>query len=241
MRYTASLIALILLAAAVLNISAAAGDDDIRTISSVANDLSYDSNNKLRGFHLLVPEGNSCQLRHLPIADGYYETEAVTGEALKQVFPEFRPGDCRAACVERGTDRAQAGYTMPHLHFSDTTPDKFNEWFDFNCRAQETCLMNYYNPDRPLSLYWMNPDTQQPQLHLEISYGNIKTRCFNTFLGHEFIVKDGETELDRFTIEYSLVKAFGESPPSDNPDAREFEQGKIDVDDILFSTTYFTG
>ena len=60
---------------------------------------------------------------------------------------------------------------------------------------------------------------------MEIQFGERGTRCFQSFIGHEFVAEDGETGefLETIFIEHITTKAIGVSPPNANPAHRNFE------------------
>lgn len=81
--------------------------------------------------------------------------------------------------------------------------------------------MNYYSKINPIKVYWVKPGGEE-SLNMELSYAERNTKCFNSYLGHQFRAyakKDGApddeeyTLLEEVTIDHILVKAFGVSPP----------------------------
>jgi hypothetical protein len=111
---------------------------------------------------------------------------------------------------------------MPHQHYNPTKGG-FQKWFEMNCHRMDVCLVNYLKKDEPLTLNWVHHITGEVQLLNKIPYGEKNTHCFQSYLGHEFEVRDGDDLVDKFTIEHALVKAFGESPPSGTAKGRRIE------------------
>jgi hypothetical protein len=208
-------------------------------VHSIQDDLSYDENNKLRSHYLVYPAfaSDDCEPVTFDGTSGPFEVRGLTGKALYDVFgSSVAPTDCRAACIERGTDKAVAHAVMPHKFYNSETDDKdaeddtpqkdFYDWFENTCSNVETCLMNYYDTEHFIQTFWFPLDGSAKQEHIKIEYGNQNTRCFKTWIGHKFQVTDhtGTVVIDEFTIDFALVKGFGESPPSDTVDARDFDQ-----------------
>ena len=135
-----------------------------------------------------------------------------------------------AACLEKGTDRRVAGHTMPHFHYaSELGPEpatKFREksnldhWFTTSCRQMETCFINYAVRERPLEVFWIdtnnnNNNNNSRKKQFDLEYSERKTRCFHSFIGHQFeIVDEPSGFYERVTIEHTTTTAFGTSPPS---------------------------
>jgi len=173
---------------------------------------------------------------------------ALTGEALDTVFPNWSSSTdtntdagkerCEAALLERGTDRSMVGYPMPYKRWSsdnDNDNDDVNvvdinndltAWYQGEGISVEICLMNYLDQHHPLKVYWVSVSTQTPDrqyIHtLTLEYGERNTRCFNTFLGHQFVVKDHQENIipvpeATFTVEYPLILGFGEAQQHDIP------------------------
>lgn len=192
-------------------------------VTSLANDLLFDENSKLTSHQLLYPSGFSqCPASSFHVPEGF-EAHGVKDIALKQLFPDIYAegknalNPCQAVCVERGVDQSIVHAVMPHRKFiPGRDGDNFDEWFDLTCRQVEVCLMNYHSKTTPIQLWWIRPEDQVPVFHLDIGYGERHTRCFKSFIGHSFQARDGETGevLEILPIEYTTVKAFGESPPS---------------------------
>mmetsp|Transcript_23084 Transcript_23084/g.34191 ORF Transcript_23084/g.34191 Transcript_23084/m.34191 type:complete len:599 (+) Transcript_23084:99-1895(+) len=224
----------------------------ISSISSIENDLPYDDSGKLASYHLVFPKGD--QAKNCPATldtfsnYGFVKT-ALEGQALDFVFPDYdnnnndntndnnnsndndnndNDNECMAACLERGSDRSLAGYVMPHRRYnaSDTSFASFNDWFSKQCTAVEVCLMNYYDEEYDIENYWV-PDFGKgtPQLNQVLQYGERNTRCFMSFIGHNFQVqstRDGHI-FAKFQVDFPLLLAFGSSP--DNP---PLEKGHFD-------------
>ena len=204
------------------------------TVSSIQNDLTYDENNKLASYHLVYPANNpNCPAFNHSIQYQNMAKSALEGDALKLVFPDYNANDshCVAACLERGADHSNAGHALPHKHWSNAKGNlTFNKWFEESCSSVEVCLMNYLDKDRLLEVYYLNRQTGGQTKVQTLGYGDRHTKCFNSYLGHSFQVRfanhnandndNGEGEgdepnpvIEEFSIDYPLVKAFGESPP----------------------------
>jgi len=194
-------------------------------VQNIQQELSYDENGKLSKHYLVYPAGNP----NCPAAShdaGYlFESAALDGEALQAVFPGYEGNGCRAACLELGTDRSVAHAVMPHKQNFDAD-EAFGPWFANACQKVELCLLNYHSRDYPLKLMWLSPDTNEEQLHMEIEWGERKTRCFESYIGHKLIARDGNTNevVYAFTVEHVLSMGIGESPPSGNPEGHNIEQ-----------------
>jgi hypothetical protein len=191
----------------------------VDVVRSIKNDLTFDENGKLSKNYLIYPAG--CDAVRIGNTYGY-ESCPVDGEALHEVFPDAKVGDCRAACLERGTDRSVAYATMPEKHWDGE--GKFWSWFEPACHAVEVCLLNYHSRTTPVKLYWVST-TGEKTFHLDIEYGERGTRCFTSYLGHTFQAEDGDTGelLESFQIEHVTSKAIGVSPPSDDPRRHNFD------------------
>jgi len=206
--------------------------------SSIEDDFDYDENDKLARYYLVFPANRpDCHLTANMKSDKGSVNAEVEGDALERIFPNYVSDGtdprCMAAWLERGTDKSLTGYTMPHLHFESSGPptakDKlqFDQWHMVTCKRQEVCFINYQSK-RPLRMYWVPPEYATSQrddnfdnkrLQVELAYGEKKTHCFFSYIGHVFDVygfdaDDGINFYDRIVIEYTSTRAFGTSPPS---------------------------
>ena len=85
--------------------------------------------------------------------------------------------------------------------------------------------MNYLDRDHPLTVFWINPNTLERRAQVQLDWGEKKTKCFDSYLGHQFVVETvNGTMVEKITIEHILVKAFGTSPASDKNTGRDFEK-----------------
>jgi hypothetical protein len=204
-------------------VSVAAAVDDIPVVQSIASDLTYDEHNRLASHHLVF-DAASCEGVDFSSVISKYgvesrvSLEALEGYALDQVFspyPKRKDNSCRAACLERGTERSYAGHVMPNAVW-DSESTNLERWFDERCRKVEVCILSYHSKENPLDVYWKNVDTGELILHKTLEYGERHTACFNSYLGHEFVAKDSKTQevIGTLTVEHITVKAWGESPPS---------------------------
>ncbi|KAG7368888.1 2-oxyglutarate/Fe(II) oxygenase [Nitzschia inconspicua] len=220
---------MVFLLSPLLSSNAFAEDTIPLTIQSVSSDLAYDEHNRLAQHHLLYDAtSESCQVmasnfrqvinKEKDVADRF-RVEGVEGHALDRVFgpyPKSSESSCRAACVERGTERAYAGFVMPNaVYDSQSTRDTFSTWFDQSCRQIEVCILSYHSKENALDVYWKRYDGTL-SLHKSLQYGERYTQCFHSFLGHHFVAKDAVTGeiVGDLTVEYITVKAWGEAPPS---------------------------
>jgi hypothetical protein len=161
-----------------------------------------------------------------------------------ELFPKNEndsPSACRAVCVERGVDQKLASAIMPHKRYDsssstynggnddqDNATPSFDAWFRETCTRVEVCLLNYYNADTPVQVYWINDATRLLQLHMQVSYAEKNTRCFHSFIGHEFQAMDGDTHnvIQKFVVEFAMTCSFGENPASDDPN----RHGNLDAE-----------
>mmetsp|Transcript_18051 Transcript_18051/g.34217 ORF Transcript_18051/g.34217 Transcript_18051/m.34217 type:complete len:595 (-) Transcript_18051:23-1807(-) len=198
----------------------------------------YDENGKLASHHLVThpacdDDDDESSVR--TFTSPLYQVHVAGGELKAQLFPNDDDNDessskCQAVCLQRGTDQSVATAVMPHMRYSrdgGENDQSFADWFRDTCSAVESCFMNYYT-DRngALKLYWIHPDTGERKPHMAVKYGERNTRCFNTYLGHQFVAEteQGETVGPVVTIEFATVLGFGKSPPSDDPGRHHFDE-----------------
>lgn len=218
-----------LLAVAVLCQGSAVVNAELPVIQSMASDLNYDDHNRLsQNTVVFDATSQACQsmasefegaVEDDPSAASYFHVAGVEGYALDTVFGNYPPSkesSCRAACVERGTDRSYAGYVMPRaVYDSQIQGGNFFKWFDATCRRVEVCVLNYHSKGNALNVFWKKADGSL-KLHASLNYGDRYTRCFHSFVGHEFVAKDAVTDevVGDLTVKHTTVKSWGESPPS---------------------------
>jgi len=174
-----------------------------------------------------------------------YDMRPVEGDALAKIFPHYGTGRsylgrdpesefeleagkedtrCMAACLEKGTDIKVAGHTMPHFHFAESSSGgskptfrkkaEFDNWFMTTCKRVEVCFINYVVRERPLEVFWVNHSGEQVK-QFDLDFSERHTRCFHSFLGHNFVAIDEESGFSqKVTIEHSTTMGFGTSPPS---------------------------
>jgi hypothetical protein len=202
------------------------------TYSSLRHDLPWtDDDEPLLSRHVLA--FHNCDPSESPLLDSPsygFDSGSLSDDAARQIFGsdfEGTAGGCQAACLERGTDRDIAHAAMPNkIYHASTSSETLPQWFDDNCRQIEVCLMNYHHPDVAIKTLWIHPETNEPVPHLDnIQYGEPKTRCFSSFIGHMFHVVAGNenVKIAEFTAEYTLVMAIGDNFPPDNRDTRNFD------------------
>lgn len=208
-------------------------------VNSVTEDLSYDENQRLASHQFLYPVGSQCVDKMLAgigkTALVGFEVHPVAGEALKELFPNIDGGSggCHALCMERGVEKSVAGAVMPERQYHHESDDvsmthkKLKDWFWAECKRVEVCFLNYYSKDFPINVYWL-PETGEKKVQKEgLLFGERKAFCFNSLIGHKFQAEDGETGeiIETVTIEFTTIKAFGESPVSDvRPPDHDYER-----------------
>lgn len=200
------------------------------TIQSIASDLEFDQHNRLASHTLVFDTANpQCQssiakvqryLTNTPLEGERIQVVGVEGDALDRVFGQYQANQdgCLAACIERGVDRDLAGYAMPRQVYNGS-PEDIVPWFRDACARMEICLLSYHSNENPLQVYWKKGDGEL-QHHLTLEYGDRHTRCFYSYLGHEFVAKDesdpqNHVIIGELTVEFITVKAWGDAPPSD--------------------------
>jgi hypothetical protein len=228
--------------------------DVIRSVT----DLKLDENGKVASHYLLYPESQTgmnveaCR-EILEMKDVYGFTIAAVNKndddssdssdsgLYDALFPKIMDNvsssACRAVCIERGVDHTLASAVMPHKRYEsslsthgedDTTTSTFDAWFHDTCKRVEICLLNYHNAHTPVQVYWIHETTKLLQLHMQIDYAEKNTRCFHSFVGHQFQAIDGDSHhvLRKFTVEFAMTYSFGENPASDDPN----RHGNLDAE-----------
>lgn len=194
----------------------------IPVVSSIENGLSYDENGRLASYHLVFPLGNIGKNCPAVETERYgIRKAALQGEALEVVFPGYddasdEDSPCVAACLERGAERSIAGYAMPDKIYNASTSDtSFRNWVVDNCAAVEVCLMNYLDEEHELENYWIPPNGEEPKLSQVLKYGERNTRCFTSYLGHNFHVKNSKdgSIVATYTVEFPMTLGIGENKP----------------------------
>ncbi len=213
----------------VLSQLARAATDASPTTASSLDDLDFDENGKLRIYHMVYPahENASHCVQAVAELGEHYRVRYVglVGDALREVFPDWVTSDsnsekqkCQAAFLEQGTDRSVVGFPMPHKRWLEDKEVPLRSFFQTDCNKMEICLMNYWDEQNPLKVYWIDKKNGRREVHTQtLDFGEQKTRCFNSFLGHTFVIKDHNEQIidhpqSTFTVDYPLILAFGESP-----------------------------
>lgn len=89
----------------------------------------------------------------------------------------------------------------------------------------EVCFINYAVKDRPLEIFWLDHRNNSKKKQFDLGYSERATRCFSSFLGHEFAAIDKESGFyEKIVIEYHTSFAFGISPPSSSQRFDDIEQ-----------------
>ena len=205
-------------------VSGSRASEDIM-ISNLQTQLPFDVNHKLATHAILYTP--SCGRFLISDDDSrIFAFHPVTGDALIDLGLNDNDAIvCHAVLVERGVDRKLIHAVMPHKR---KTPEQSMADFIEASRKVEICFLNYLDQEHPLQTKWIHPQTGEKKNHMELHYGERKTRCFASFLGHEFEVyqnDDTEKPVALFTVEYTTVIAFGvhvitdHRPPSHDFDA----------------------
>lgn len=193
---------------------------------------------------------------------GYgYEAHPLEREALFTVFPHYSTGKsylgkdpdselledeiddrCMAACLEKGTDIKVAGHSMPHFHYVGSKTDgkstfqrksEFDNWFLTACQRVEVCFINYVVKDRPLEIFWIDSKGKKRK-QFDLEYSERRTKCFHSFLGHEFLAIDEISGFEEMvTVEHTTTMAFGTSPPSSSQKFDGIEEVEMNVKQAL--------
>lgn len=198
--------------------------------NSLRHDLPFtDDDAPVLSHHVLA--FHNCAPSESPLLENPpygFVSGILSSEAAIEIFGSNNGGACQAACLERGTDRDIAHAAMPHKIYKTGESDgTLQQWFEDNCRQVEVCLINYYDPKVHLKTLWIRPETNEPVVHLnDIQYGEPKTRCFNSFIGHKFhvVTAPDDTKIAEFQVEYTLVLAIGTNFPPDNRETRNFDK-----------------
>lgn len=203
-------------------------------VSNLKYDLEYDENQRLNGNYLVYEKSPACQSQQAKL-DTFTHSRYVALQAVdaahEALFGSNNNNDktqdttCRAVCLGRGVSQDLVHAVMPHMRY-DHDDDKNRQsaaqgldvWFKDSCSQVESCFMNYYDPHEAIQIYWIHPTTGQRVKHVTLEYGEQKTKCFSTYLGHEFVAESASgQEIGRVVIEFVTVLAFGDSPPSGDP------------------------
>lgn len=206
-------------------------------IQSIGSDLIFDEHNRLANLAVVFDDSNpQCHdlvkmslqkhLEKTPRQAERIQLAAIEGEAFDRVLAPYKSeaSGCMAACIERGTDRDLAGHVMPNEVYNsaewDTADRSMSQWFTEICAKKEVCLMNYHSREHPMVVYWKQEGGGEVK-HMSLEYGDKNTRCFFSYIGHEFVAYDETSEpgtrkvIGELTVDHTTVKAWGESPPSD--------------------------
>jgi len=212
--------------ALLLALSVNAQQNESAVVRDIETDLPYDANQKLTT-HVILYSGCKNDAALLAKPSYGFIARPVEGKAASLVFPESTSSksECRAVCVERGVDKSHAYAVMPHKRYQSASKLPLSTFIDENCLKVEVCLMNYHKKDHPVQVYWLKGNGEKKH-HMEIKYGERNTRCFSSFIGHEFEGVDGETNevLGHIKVEYTTVLAFGTATQSDDAGKHNFDK-----------------
>jgi len=87
----------------------------------------------------------------------------------------------------------------------------------------KVCFINYAVHNRPLEVFWVSGKKRKKVADLE--YGNKKTYCFTSYVGHQFEAVDKESNFyQNVTIKHITSTSFGKNPPTS-----QFPYDDIDV------------
>ena len=130
---------------------------EIPAISSLADNLPFDSNDRLSTHIFAFPQGECASLVQADedIHDGIYGHKfvALEGQAFQDVFGEdaiipVSPAttqDCQAVCLELGTMKSVVARPLPHRYWGEQEEKK--SLFDFllsdSCGKVEYGFVNY--------------------------------------------------------------------------------------------------
>jgi len=194
------------------------------TISSLS-EFDFDENGHVSSHMLIYPLGCAEAVESSKIDTDRFKLHPVTGESELAFFPngwrkhgaesgEEAPKnveECRAMCVERGVHSSLVTSAMPERHYGNSSGN-FENWFLNSCRRVEVCFMNYHS-HTPIKKYWVDHSGKEKD-HGTLGYGERKTQCIKSFLGHRFKFRDADTDevVLEITIEHTLVIAVGDSP-----------------------------
>lgn len=240
----------ILVAAAEDSTSSMDEDDSVKVVVvSSLIELGLDDNGKLKS-HTLVYAAmdddddmllSPCGKIFLDLPDNdRIALVGLKGPALHHVFPDYTTTTttttdgqhrCEAAFLERGTDQSVLGYPLPTKRWLTIMDDDTNiklvqqsleRWYNSECWRIEICIMNYLDQQNPINVYWIHSDTRDHIKVQTLGYGERNTKCFYTYIGHEFVIQnhleqtiDGyynEETGNTFTAEFTLILGFGQAP-----------------------------
>lgn len=185
------------------------------TLRSLRDDLDFDNNGRLISYQLVYSPSCASDIEKINIDYDHFEVHELAGNALGEMFGLFENDDfgkCHAACLERGVDRNIVAAVLPHkIYTTESNSATLGEWFRDSCTSVEVCLMNYIDKENPLNVFWINGENKK--LHITVEYGERKTRCFSSFIGHAFQAEtvDG-TFIGDLLVKFTTVLAFGEAP-----------------------------
>lgn len=213
------------------------------TIGSLS-ELPFDQNSKLAKHLLVYPEkcaqaveGGTSEL----YARGLYP---VSGEAQSAFFGDFEAlsdnptlKECRATCLERGTDRAVVHAALPRYQYDGQTEEKsIRDWVFDACQKVEFGFINYHKPNEknPVNVYWVGRSGDRHSQG-ELKWGERNTRFLHTFLGHTFLFEDSVTKeiLLEHTVEFTGVRAIGKHPSPVDPNEKDTSLYGREIHDSL--------
>ena len=144
-------------------------------VSSLLYDLDYDENQRLDGYYVLYEPSPSCTAAGLQkFRHARYKTLPARGKAASLLFDDDQTGNdsdsnaCRAVCLQRGVHVDLVASVMPHLRYQGQGAQDWDDFFTKSCSQVESCFMNYYDKEQPITLYWIRPETGEKVHHLEI-------------------------------------------------------------------------
>ena len=188
------------------------GESSPPSILSLPDDLTYDANGKLASHQLVYTAACASSLANIGPPAGF-EFHEVAGQAQTELFGEDHDsaGECRAACIERGVDQTLVAAVMPHKIYSPADNGDLSTWMRDECSRVEVCVMNYIDQTNAVKLYWVKGSDRRH--HMDIEYGERNTRCFSSYIGHQFEAESPSGDLvGAFTVEFTTVLAFGQAP-----------------------------
>jgi hypothetical protein len=176
------------------------------------NELQVDENKHLQKNILLYSDNPSCTttIQKAWSKDNPYASvrDLVSMDpSLVSLFTD-KNVTCFSACLGKGTAQELLAYPVPHETY---TGDSSIREFIQNCRKAEVGFISYH--PTPLSLYWINLQTQESVLLDTIEKGEAHMKWHSSFLGHKFEVRDQVTNdlLKVHVLEFSGVIVIGDA------------------------------
>jgi len=197
-------------------------------VASSVHDFPYDENGKLSTHLLVYPEGPCANAIERTLgARDRFQFQPIAGQALEDFFgpdattkedgrrSDVGPNECPVACAEVGVDRKVVSSPLPERLFDGESSGDFYEWFVTECTRVEVGYMNYVRREKPLDVYWVDPQGTRHKREEGLKFGERHTQFIQSFLGHTFLFADEETgeEFFRHTVNFTTIVSIGTPPP----------------------------